>query len=75
VRNSRNQRPRIVVYINVRNVDIDNVVNVERVNEALANGNLDAPGLFPRLEALRDAPAVFRVEMGRHTRRGTGSRS
>jgi predicted AAA+ superfamily ATPase len=39
-------------------------VNVDRVNEALAAGNLDAPGLFPRLESLRDAPAVFRVEMG-----------
>jgi predicted AAA+ superfamily ATPase len=39
-------------------------VNVDRVNEALAAGNLDVPGLFPRLESLRDAPAVFRVEMG-----------
>jgi predicted AAA+ superfamily ATPase len=39
-------------------------VNVDRANEALAAANLDVPGLFPRLEALRDAPAVFRVEMG-----------
>jgi predicted AAA+ superfamily ATPase len=39
-------------------------VNVDRANEALAAGNVDIPGLFPRLESLRDAPAVFRVEMG-----------
>jgi uncharacterized protein len=50
--------------LNVRNVDILNVVNVEGVNAALADGSLDLPGLFPRLEALRDAPAVFRVELG-----------
>jgi hypothetical protein len=57
-------RGRTDFSINVLNVDIDNVVNVDRVNEALAAGNLDAPGLFPRLESLRDAPAVFRVEIG-----------
>lgn len=51
-------------WLNVQDVDITNVVNVEHVNEALAAGNLDVPGLFPRLESLRDAPAVFRVEMG-----------
>lgn len=39
-------------------------MNVERVNACLASGNLDVPGLFPRLESLRDAPAVFRVELG-----------
>jgi predicted AAA+ superfamily ATPase len=39
-------------------------VNVDGVNQALGAGNLDAPGLFPRLESLRDAAAVFRVEMG-----------
>jgi predicted AAA+ superfamily ATPase len=50
--------------LNVRNADIVNVVNVDAMNQALAMGNLDLPGLFPRLEALRDAPAVFRVEMG-----------
>jgi hypothetical protein len=43
---------------------MSNVVNVDRVNEALAAGSLNLPGLFPRLESLRDAPAVFRVEMG-----------
>ncbi len=52
---------------NVPNVDRTNVVNVDRVNEALAAGNLDVPGLFPRLESLRDAPAVFRIEMGLET--------
>ncbi len=41
-----------------------NVMNVDGVNAALYAGNLDAPGLFPRLESLGDAPAVFRVEMG-----------
>lgn len=51
-------------WLNVHDVDIVNVVNVEQVNAALANGRLDVPGLFPRLEALRDAPAVFRIEMG-----------
>jgi predicted AAA+ superfamily ATPase len=39
-------------------------VNVDLANKALAAGHLDVSGLFPRLESLRDAPAVFRVEMG-----------
>jgi predicted AAA+ superfamily ATPase len=50
--------------LNVRDVDSINVVNVDEVNEALLEGNVDHPGLFPRLEALEDAPAVFRVEFG-----------
>ena len=41
-----------------------NFVNVDAVNEALLAGHVDLPGLFPRLEALRDAPAVFRLEFG-----------
>ncbi len=49
---------------NVSNVDYINVMNVEQMNEALARGRLDIPGLFPRLEALQDAPARFRVELG-----------
>jgi uncharacterized protein len=39
-------------------------VNVDQVNTALLEGNLDLPGLFPRLETLAEAPAVFRVELG-----------
>jgi hypothetical protein len=39
-------------------------MNVEHVGEALAAGNLDPPAFFPRQASLRDAPAVFRVEMG-----------
>jgi len=50
--------------LNVRNVEIVNVVNVDQVNQALVSGTLDLPGLFPRLEALADAPAVFRPEFG-----------
>jgi predicted AAA+ superfamily ATPase len=50
--------------LNVRDVGIVNAVNVEQVNAALVTGNLDVPGLFPRLESLRAAPAVFRIEMG-----------
>jgi predicted AAA+ superfamily ATPase len=50
--------------LNVLNVDRLNVVNVEEVNEALLAGYADPPGLFPRLEALKDAPAIFRFEFG-----------
>jgi predicted AAA+ superfamily ATPase len=50
--------------LNVENVDIINVVNVDKANEALLAGNLALPGLFPRLEALDDAPAIFRFEFG-----------
>jgi len=50
--------------LNVRDVDIVNVVNVDEVNRALLAANLDLSGLFPRLEALGDAPAVFRLEFG-----------
>ena len=39
-------------------------MNVEQANESLALGRLDIPGLFPRLEALQDAPARFRVDLG-----------
>lgn len=39
-------------------------MNIETANEALLAGHLHLPGLFPRLEALRDAPAVFRLEFG-----------
>lgn len=55
---------RLPRLLNVPNVDSVNVVNVEEVNRALLAGELDLPGLFPRLEALADAPAVFRVEFG-----------
>ncbi len=50
--------------INVPDVAIFNVVNVDQVNRALLQGALDTPGLFPRLEALAKAPAVFRLEFG-----------
>lgn len=50
--------------LNVQDVDTINGVNVDQVNEALLAGKLDAPGLFPRLEALAGAPAVFRFEFG-----------
>jgi hypothetical protein len=39
-------------------------VNVDGVNAALSAGDIAAAGLFPHLESLGDAPAVFRVEMG-----------
>src|SRR5437773_248813 len=39
-------------------------MNVDEVNRCLLAGNLDLPGLFPRLEALSEAPAVFRLEFG-----------
>jgi predicted AAA+ superfamily ATPase len=50
--------------LNVQNVDRVNVVNVDDVNRALLRAQLDLPGLFPRLEALRSAAAVFRMEFG-----------
>jgi hypothetical protein len=39
-------------------------VNVDQVNAALLAGDIDRPGVFPRLDALRSSPAVFRVEFG-----------
>jgi predicted AAA+ superfamily ATPase len=39
-------------------------VNVDEINRCLAQGSLEEPGLFPRLEGLRSAPAVFRMEFG-----------
>ncbi|MFZ5470274.1 MAG: ATP-binding protein [Myxococcota bacterium] len=39
-------------------------MNVDQVNQALLGGTLDVPGLFPRLEALVEAPAVFRLQFG-----------
>jgi uncharacterized protein len=54
----------VLDLLNVPNVDKVNVVNVDDVNRALSLGNLDHPGLFPRLEALRAAAAVFRMEFG-----------
>lgn len=50
--------------LNVENVDKLNVMNVEHVNQALLAGALDLPGLFPRLEALEEAPVVFGVDFG-----------
>jgi predicted AAA+ superfamily ATPase len=50
--------------INVQDVDKLNVVNVEQVNQALLAGALKTPGLFPRQEALAEAPAVFEVQFG-----------
>lgn len=58
----RAHTPRLPRLLNVSNVDSVNVVNVEEVNWMLLAGELDLPGLFPRLEALADAPAVFRVD-------------
>ena len=39
-------------------------MNVEQVNAALLSGDIDQPGLFPRLETLKDSPVIFRVEFG-----------
>jgi uncharacterized protein len=50
--------------LNVPDVDRFNVVNVDDVNRCLSLGMLEEPGLFPRLETLRTAPAVFRMEFG-----------
>jgi uncharacterized protein len=50
--------------LNVLDVDKFNVVNVDDVNRYLSLGMLEEPGLFPRLEALRTASAVFRMEFG-----------
>jgi len=39
-------------------------VNVQETNEALRTGRLDAPGLFPHLEALHRQPFAFRPDFG-----------
>ena len=39
-------------------------MNVNEANDLLMRGALDAPGLFPRLEALQDSPFRFRTEFG-----------
>lgn len=52
------------LLLNVLNVDRLNVVNVEEMNIALLAGRLRTPGLFPRLEALKEAEAVFSFEFG-----------
>jgi hypothetical protein len=52
------------MLLNVRDVQTVNVVNVDDANRALLGGELNLPGLFPRLEALESSPAVFRVESG-----------
>jgi predicted AAA+ superfamily ATPase len=57
-------RPFCVLLLNVREVDTINVVNVEDVNHALLQGNIDQPGVFPRLDALREVGAIFRLEFG-----------
>lgn len=50
--------------LNVQDVDIVNVVNVDEINRALVAGEIDRPGLLPRLEALGSEGPVFRVEFG-----------
>ncbi len=50
--------------LNVHDVGTVNVVNVDEVNRALSLGELGLPGLFPRLEALSTAPAIFQMELG-----------
>jgi predicted AAA+ superfamily ATPase len=50
--------------LNVQDVGKVNVVNVDEMNEALLRGELERPGLFPRLEALDDTTTVFRMEIG-----------
>jgi predicted AAA+ superfamily ATPase len=39
-------------------------MDVSTINRLLATGTLDAPGLFPHLEALTDAAFVFRPDFG-----------
>lgn len=39
-------------------------MNVKEINERLARGDVQAPGLFPRLEALAETPFRFRPSFG-----------
>lgn len=39
-------------------------MNVRDINHHLLHGDLGAPALFPHLEALEQAPFVFRLEFG-----------
>ncbi len=39
-------------------------MNVNQINQALAEGRLDVPGLFPHVEQLGRAPHVFTVDFG-----------
>ena len=39
-------------------------MDVNLINQALAQGRLDAPGVFPHLEQLARAPFVFPVDFG-----------
>jgi uncharacterized protein len=42
-------------------------MNVNEINNTLARGDLDTPGLFPHLERLRQTPFVFQVDFGLDT--------
>lgn len=39
-------------------------MDVKQINAALAAGSIDAPGVFPHLEELRDQDYVFKVQFG-----------
>jgi predicted AAA+ superfamily ATPase len=39
-------------------------VNVDQLNRCLLDGEIERPGVFPRLDALKDAPTVFRMQFG-----------
>jgi len=39
-------------------------MNVDELNRALLDGKIDAPGIFPRLDALKEQPFVFHADFG-----------
>jgi uncharacterized protein len=49
---------------NVTNVWYPNVMNVRQINDLLLAGELEVPGLFPHLDALRKSPFVFDFDFG-----------
>jgi len=49
---------------NAWNVRYTNAVNVNEINQALASGQIDQRGVFPRLDELAKAPYNFPVDFG-----------
>lgn len=50
--------------VSVRDVKLINAMDVKQINEALAAGSIDAPGLFPHLEELQEQAYVFKIRFG-----------
>jgi len=52
------------LQVNGYNVNLVNNMNVNPLNQALALGEIDRPGLWPRLEALEQRPFAFDIDFG-----------